>query len=209
MRFHSIECYQSLCSCLNTVPFVQLEECLQSEAIRRCLAIMSTLHEDETVSHIRDTSTVIVGDQVYRRLQGVIKFFGFHHGIVIEAPEPYTSDDDIKVIEMTRKEGIRVNTMTGFLDGDYCRLVYYGASEGVYNWHKDGTCHLEHPSPWSDMKERLNSVLSVLQDSDTYCFSGANCEVWMTTITKFRMILCKCQNIGICCLAQDRNLQRD
>ena len=135
------------------------------------------------VSHIVQPDDLQVGDQIYRRLKGIRALFGYHHGVVSKINKGRTVDG-IEVIEMTRN-GIGTRSLSDFLDGYDCRLVYYNVPNRYQTFHANGTGHVEEASPVSKVKKRIKFVLDNLKnEKEMYALLGANCEefaVWIKT----------------------------
>eukprot|EP01084_Bolivina_argentea_P065896 120133_1 len=115
------------------------------------------------ISKIIVPNELKVGDHIYRRLCGIKAVIGYHHGIVTQVTEPYTSNHEIKVIEMTEKNGIQINTLTSFLKGWDCRLVYYNVRTLEAVFHATGTCHVEPSSPNNEIMQRIDDAKTIIE----------------------------------------------
>jgi hypothetical protein len=88
---------------------------------------------------------------------------------------------------MTAVEGIRENSLTGFLDGWDCRLVWYKTSKRTHMIHASGTCHTEGSSADAQILQRIletRELKSVFKNKELYALTGINCEefaVWIKT----------------------------
>ena len=144
--------------------------------------------------HVTETRVLKFGDQVYRRLNGINAIVGYHHAIVINAKVPYLNDKCIKVIEMTREYGIRINTLHDFLNGHRCRLVYYNTKQIHQTFHAYGTCHVEKSSSNKDITKRIEMAKEIMNatrrnsrgiaNPHIYHVLKLNCEefaVWIKT----------------------------
>eukprot|EP01083_Nonionella_stella_P310539 1103673_1 len=85
---------------------------------------------------------------------------------------------NIKVIEMTADHGIREVSLSTFLDGDDCRLVYYNTYKMYERFHAAGTCHYEPSAPLSEILKRAQIArLRFLNDSQLYDLFTCPCHI--------------------------------
>eukprot|EP01084_Bolivina_argentea_P214720 364510_1 len=135
------------------------------------------------VHNVVEVKDLQIADHIYRHLAATPWFdaaWWQHHGIVTKIPEQHPNEDNIKVLEMTKRDvfnGVEEVSLRQFLDGRKLRRVKYNVSIWYEMSHVAGTCHHEKKSDAVTILKRCHKIKRLFNHiKGTYSLTGLNCE---------------------------------